>query len=144
MGHTVNFRTTKESYKDKRITQNPQEDWLIFENTHEAIIDPSRPSNRKIDVVMNNALARSNATPGPITNGNCTITMYRGISSDYSNADFSNAATHEFGHILGLDDAYILSNPPMSVMNTNSTPPTATDISKVIKAYATGIFQAYG
>ena len=40
MGHTVNFRTTKESYKDKRITQNPQEDWLIFENTHEAIIEP--------------------------------------------------------------------------------------------------------
>ena len=38
-GHTVNFRTTKESFKDKRQTQNPQEDWVIFENTHEAIID---------------------------------------------------------------------------------------------------------
>ncbi|MCL2695489.1 MAG: recombinase family protein [Clostridiales bacterium] len=40
MGHTVNFRTTKESYKDKRQTPNPQSDWLVFENTHEAIIDP--------------------------------------------------------------------------------------------------------
>ncbi|MCL2671362.1 MAG: recombinase family protein [Clostridiales bacterium] len=40
MGHTVNFRTTKESYKDKRQTPNPQADWLIFEDTHEAIIDP--------------------------------------------------------------------------------------------------------
>ena len=40
MGHTVNFRSTKESYKDKRITQNPQEDWVVFENTHEAIVDP--------------------------------------------------------------------------------------------------------
>jgi hypothetical protein len=39
MGHTVNFRTTKESYKDKRQTQNSQEDWTVFENTHEAIID---------------------------------------------------------------------------------------------------------
>lgn len=40
MGHTVNFRSTKESYKDKKQTQNPKEDWVIIENTHEAIIDP--------------------------------------------------------------------------------------------------------
>lgn len=40
MGHTVNFRSTKESYKDKRQTKNPQEDWMIFENTHEPIVDP--------------------------------------------------------------------------------------------------------
>ena len=39
MGHTVNFRSHKESYKDKRAVINPKEDWLIFENTHEAIID---------------------------------------------------------------------------------------------------------
>ena len=39
LGHTVNFRATKESYKDKRMTKNPQEDWVIFENTHEAIVD---------------------------------------------------------------------------------------------------------
>jgi len=39
MGHTVNFRSTKESYKDKRKTINPQNEWVLFENTHEAIID---------------------------------------------------------------------------------------------------------
>ena len=39
MGHTVNFRTVKESYKSKQITKRPQEDWVIIENTHEAIID---------------------------------------------------------------------------------------------------------
>ena len=39
MGHTVNFRTSKKSYRDKRVKNDP-EDWLIFENTHEAIIDP--------------------------------------------------------------------------------------------------------
>ena len=38
MGHTVNFRSHKQSYKDKNPVMNPQEDWLIFENTHEAII----------------------------------------------------------------------------------------------------------
>jgi len=39
MGHTVNFRTSKESYKDKQSKENPREEWVIFENTHEAIID---------------------------------------------------------------------------------------------------------
>ena len=39
MGHTVNFRTSKKSYKDNRV-MNPPEEWLIFENTHEAIVDP--------------------------------------------------------------------------------------------------------
>jgi len=41
MGHTVNFRSTKESYKDKKQTLNPQDEWVIFENTHEAIVEPS-------------------------------------------------------------------------------------------------------
>ena len=39
MGHTVNFRSHKQSYKDKSAVMNPKEDWLIFENTHEAIVD---------------------------------------------------------------------------------------------------------
>ena len=39
MGHTVNFRTRKESYKSKKFKYNPKEDWKIFENTHPAIID---------------------------------------------------------------------------------------------------------
>ena len=37
-GHTVNFRTHVKSYKNKKRVDNPKEDWLIFENTHEAII----------------------------------------------------------------------------------------------------------
>ena len=39
LGHTVNLRTRTKSYKDKRKVDNPKEDWLIFKNTHEAIID---------------------------------------------------------------------------------------------------------
>lgn len=39
MGHTVNFRTKKESYKDKHSVHNSPEDWVIFENTQEAIVD---------------------------------------------------------------------------------------------------------
>jgi hypothetical protein len=40
MGHTVNFRSTKESYKEKKQTQNPKDDWVIIENTHSPIVDP--------------------------------------------------------------------------------------------------------
>ncbi|MBQ9347191.1 MAG: recombinase family protein, partial [Oscillibacter sp.] len=40
MGHTVNFRTYKESYKDKNHKVHDPKDWKIFENTHEAIVDP--------------------------------------------------------------------------------------------------------
>ncbi len=39
LGHTVNFRTKKKSYKSKKKLDLPPEEWVIFENTHEAIID---------------------------------------------------------------------------------------------------------
>ena len=40
MGHTVNFRSYKESYKDKHAIKRPPEEWTVFEHTHEAIVDP--------------------------------------------------------------------------------------------------------
>ncbi|MEQ7301761.1 recombinase family protein [Enterococcus avium] len=39
LGHTVNGKTRTKSYKDKKIIWMPKEEWLIFKNTHEAIID---------------------------------------------------------------------------------------------------------
>lgn len=39
MGHTVNFKTSKKSYKAKRRTKNSPEQWKIFKNTHPAIVD---------------------------------------------------------------------------------------------------------
>lgn len=38
-GDTVNFRTHKESYKNKKSVANPKENWKIFKDTHEAIVD---------------------------------------------------------------------------------------------------------
>ena len=38
LGHTVNFKTRKH-FKDKKSHYVPEDEWLIFENTHEAIID---------------------------------------------------------------------------------------------------------
>ena len=40
MGHTINFRSYKESYKDKHAIKRPPEEWTVFENTHETIVDP--------------------------------------------------------------------------------------------------------
>ncbi len=40
MGHTINFRTYRPSYKSGKVKKNPPEKWVIFENTHEAIISP--------------------------------------------------------------------------------------------------------
>lgn len=37
LGHTVNFKTTKKSYKSKKTIKNPESEWVIFENTHEPI-----------------------------------------------------------------------------------------------------------
>ena len=37
-GHTVNFRTTTRSFKDKKKIERPKDEWKVFENTHEAII----------------------------------------------------------------------------------------------------------
>ena len=38
-GDIVNFRTKTKSFKNKKIIKNPMKDWVIFENTHPAIID---------------------------------------------------------------------------------------------------------
>ena len=39
IGHTVNFRTYKDSYKDKKTKEAAPEDWAVFKDTHPAIID---------------------------------------------------------------------------------------------------------
>lgn len=39
VGHTVNFKTVNKSYKDKKKIYLPKESHMIFENTHEAIIE---------------------------------------------------------------------------------------------------------
>ncbi|MCD8390508.1 MAG: DUF4368 domain-containing protein [Firmicutes bacterium] len=41
IGHTVNFKTYKQSYKSKKCLNNPEENQMVFENTHEPIIDPN-------------------------------------------------------------------------------------------------------
>ena len=39
LGNTYNFKTTKKSYKSKKVIRNPEEKQAVFENTHVALID---------------------------------------------------------------------------------------------------------
>ena len=39
LGHTVNFKTYSKSYKHKKRIPTPEEQQVVFENTHEALID---------------------------------------------------------------------------------------------------------
>jgi DNA invertase Pin-like site-specific DNA recombinase len=41
LGITVNFKTWSKNYKDHKCRTNPEEKRLVFEGTHEAIIDPA-------------------------------------------------------------------------------------------------------
>ena len=79
MGHTVNFRSHKQSYKDKNTVMNPREDWLIFEDTHEAIVDREtwelaqklRKTPKRIDT-----LGEANPLTGPLYCADCGSKMY--------------------------------------------------------------------
>lgn len=39
LGHTVNFKTYRKNYKNKKMMKTDPSEWMVFENTHEAIID---------------------------------------------------------------------------------------------------------
>ena len=79
MGHTVNFRSHKESYKDKQPIFHAPEDWLIFEDTHEAIVDKGtwelvqklRGTPRRIDT-----LGEANPLTGLVFCADCGAKMY--------------------------------------------------------------------
>ena len=38
LGHMVNFKTYRKSYKSRTKLDNPKENWIIYENVHDAIV----------------------------------------------------------------------------------------------------------
>ena len=104
MGHTVNFRSHKESYKDKQPIFHTPEDWLIFENTHEAIVDKDtwelvqklRGTPRRIDT-----LGVANPLTGLVFCADCGSKMYnhrqRGNSSKPYPSDFYDCSAYTLG-----------------------------------------------
>lgn len=86
-GHTVNFRSTTRSFKDKTKIERPKEEWKVFENTHEAIIDREtwelvqelrshkRRPNRTGEVSMFSGLLYC---------GDCGEKLYYSVTNNYS------------------------------------------------------------
>ncbi len=58
LGHTVNFKTRTKSFRDKKKLANDPSEWVIFENTHEAIID-----QESFDIVQRIREGRRRVTP---------------------------------------------------------------------------------
>jgi len=87
MGHTVNFRTFKVSFKTKKYKLNPPDKWEIFENTHEALIDPETwETAQKCRIVKRreNKNGEVNPLTGLIYCGTCGSRMYNHRGSRYS------------------------------------------------------------
>lgn len=78
-GHTVNFRTYKESYKDKRSKATPKEDLVIFEDTQEAIIDKEtweRVQSLRKTIRRTDTIGEANPLTGLMVCADCGAKMY--------------------------------------------------------------------
>lgn len=106
MGHTVNFRSHKLSYKDKSSIKNPEDEWLIFENTHEAIVDKEtwelaqklRKTPRRIDT-----MGEANPLTGLLYCADCGEKMYNhrsrgGTENNPYPSDFFDCSSYTLAH----------------------------------------------
>jgi DNA invertase Pin-like site-specific DNA recombinase len=87
MGHTVNFRTYKTSFKTKKHKLNPPEKWEIFEDTHEAIISPAEwETAQKCRTVKRreNKNGETNPLTGLVYCADCGSRMYNHRGTNYS------------------------------------------------------------
>ena len=104
LGHTVNFRTSQKSYKDKRVNNAP-EDWLIFENTHEAIIDKAtweRVQEVRQTVRRTDTTGEANPLTGLMFCADCGAKMYNHrnrnaqfLNDNYNCSAYTRTATRE-------------------------------------------------
>ena len=77
--YTVNFRTYKESYKDKHSKMTPKEDLVIFENTQEAIIDKEtweRVQTLRKTIRRTDTIGTANPLTGLMFCADCGAKMY--------------------------------------------------------------------
>lgn len=99
-GHTVNFRSYKESYKDKQAIRRPPEEWTIFENTHEAIVDPETwelAQKVRQTVKRTDTTGEANPLTGLVFCADCGAKMY----NHRCNARNGNKARGK-DHVTGL------------------------------------------
>ena len=81
MGHTANFKGEKPHFKSKKYISRPREEWVIFENTHEAIIDAETwATANRIRGAAKRCVSRIDGEPHPLTGlmfcADCGAKMY--------------------------------------------------------------------
>ncbi len=94
LGHTVNFKTYRKSYKQKKQLKRDSSEWQVFKNTHEAIID-----QETFDIVQRIRDGRRRLTPmgempmlsGMLYCADCGAKMYQVRCRDW---------THEQEHFV--------------------------------------------
>lgn len=97
LGHTVNFKTYRKSYKQKKQLKNDPENWQIFENTHEAIID-----QETFDIVQRIRDGRRRVTPmgempalsGMVFCADCGAKMYQVRGRSLPQSEYMVCATY--------------------------------------------------
>ena len=97
LGHTVNFKFYKKSYKSKRRINAPKEDWVVFENTQEPIIDQGT-----FDIVQKIRESRRRPTEmgemsvlsGMLYCANCGQKMYLCRCTTMKQAEYFNCSSY--------------------------------------------------
>ena len=106
MGHTVNFRTHKDSYKDKHSRKVNPEDWILFKNTQEPIVDEDTwYTVQKIRETKHKPSKRGE--PNPLTGvmfcADCGAKMFNHRTGGYEKKDKDGNPT---GKYTNAQDAY--------------------------------------
>lgn len=78
-GCTVNFKTSKKSYKCKKTVYNPREEWVVFKGTHEPIISDS-DFELVQELISNKRKVQKSGEPSPFSSkvycADCGAKMY--------------------------------------------------------------------
>ena len=87
LGHTINFKTRRKSYKIKKKIDNDPSEWKVFKNKHEAIIDEETFST--VQKIRNGKRRRTPLGEMPILSGmvycaDCGAKLYQVRSKDWN------------------------------------------------------------
>lgn len=97
LGHTVNFKTRKH-FKDKKSKYVSEDNWLIFKNTHEAIIDQETFDN--VQRIRGNVKrypdgwGEYHPLTGLMYCADCGSKMYVHRTSNYKNIPYYNCSAY--------------------------------------------------
>jgi hypothetical protein len=99
MGHPVTFRTYKDSYKDKNTKYKDPEEWIVFENTQEAIVDEETwLTVQRIRETKHRPTKRGDVNPltGLMYCADCGAKMFNHRTGGYEKKDRDGNPTGKF------------------------------------------------